>query len=453
MSRDSNDRKGLANEKGMDRKILQKSFIVVFWLAVWQVSAVLIKNPILFASPVNTGKAFLENVNNSAFWRVIGMTLLRIGLGFFLGLLFGVCIAILAKAFPFFEMLVKPLASLIKTVPVACFVVLFLIWWGSGFLSVAISFLMVFATIYFSTLEGLKATNKQLLEMADAFRLPLSTRIVCIYRPALRPFLLGSMKTSLGLAWKAGVAAEVIGLPAYSIGEKLYLSKISLDTAGIFAWTAVVCVLSLLFEKLVLWLAGVLFMAKLPYGAPRTVQLQPSAIRLEKINKSFGDRVIYRDYSTEIAAGDVRWLTGQSGSGKTTLLRMLLDLEKADGGSIEGVKGHSFCVLFQEDRLCEECTALENARMATKQREKAEKVLEKLLDKALFDKKCKDLSGGEKRRVALARALAAKGECLILDEPFAGLDQENVKRCWQVILQEKGDRTLLIASHVVPDEI
>ena len=131
------------------------------------------------------------------------MTLLRICGGFSLGLLLGILIAVPCKAIPVLEELFSPIISLIKTVPVVCFVVLFLIWWGHSFLSVAISFLMVFSTIFFSTLEGLKAVKRDMIEMADVFRLPFMTRVLTIYRPALKPFLLGSLKTSLGLAWLA----------------------------------------------------------------------------------------------------------------------------------------------------------------------------------------------------------------------------------------------------------
>ena len=437
----------------MDKKMIQKSIIAVFWLAVWQAFAVLIRNPILFASPIQTGRALLENVLKGAFWQVIGMTLLRIGFGFLAGVTMGVLLAVLAYRFPFSEAVLKPVISVMKTVPVVCFVVLFLIWWGAGFLSVAISFLMVFSTIYFSTLEGLKATQRNLLEMADVFRFPLSTRITYIYRPALRPFLMGSMKTSLGLAWKAGVAAEVIGLPEYSIGEKLYMSKISIDTAGIFAWTVVICVLSFLFEKLILRIADIAFHVRMPYGVPKIQTSRPFSIRMENLSKSFGQQNVVGQYSETIGAGDIKWFTGPSGSGKTTLFRMLLHLEKPDEGQIEGTKNGNFAVLFQEDRLCEEYTALENVEMVAKHREEASKVLGKVLETSLFDRKCAELSGGEKRRVALARALAAGGGCLILDEPFAGLDKENIHRCMQVILQEKGERTLLIASHVIPEGV
>ena len=105
-------------------------------------------------------------------------------------------------------------------------------------------------------------------------------------------------------------------------------------------------------------------------------------------------------------------------------------------------------MLFQEDRLCEEATALENVTMVTGDLQKAMDALKPILPEHCLQKPCRELSGGEKRRVALARALAAEGNYLLLDEPFSGLDEETARICREEILRKKGDRTLVIASHV-----
>ncbi|MBR3468699.1 MAG: ATP-binding cassette domain-containing protein [Lachnospiraceae bacterium] len=438
--------------KARFQKIIRKTAIVLLWLFIWQGAGLLIRNPFLFATPLQTAKALLQNLANDDFWRTVLMTLCRIGAGFFLGVIAGILLATLSKAFPLFAEIISPVISLAKTVPVVCFVVLFLIWWGASFLSVAISFLMVFTAVYFSTLEGLLATDRSLLEMAEVFRLPFGTKVFYLYRPALKPFFLGSLKTALGLAWKSGVAAEVIGVPAHSIGEGLYLAKISLDTAGIFAWTVVTCLLSFGFEKLVLWIAKQLFAMQVPCKAPKEVQEKPGEIRLTNIQKSFGEQKVLSDYSLTLAPGEEKMLSWPSGAGKTTLLRILSGLEKADAGEVTGAGVEAgIGMLFQEDRLLLEQSALWNVYVVTGSMEKARDALKPLLEESLWEKPCKSLSGGERRRVALARALAAGGNLLLLDEPFAGLDEERILICSEEIKKSKKHRTILIASHVKND--
>ena len=135
-----------------------------------------------------------------------------------------------------------------KAVPVAVFAVLLLIWWGASPLAVAVCFLVVFPNIYLNTLEGLKSADAELIEMSEVFRLPFATRFFYIYRPALKPFLLSAFQLSLGMSWKSGVAAEVIGIPKTSIGEQLYYTKLYLDTSGLFAWTFSIILISAVFE-------------------------------------------------------------------------------------------------------------------------------------------------------------------------------------------------------------
>lgn len=226
--------------------------VLLFWLAVWEAVALIAGNAVLVASPVETFREFLRLLGESSFYFSLGKSILRIGGGFAAGLFCAAFLAFLAYRIPFVESLFTPLMRFLLAVPVASFAVLLLIWWGASFLSAAVSFLVVLPQFYVSFTEGMKSLDKKMLQMAEVYRLPGFSRFFYVYRPALKPFLYSSMKISLGMCWKSGVAAEVIGLPDFSIGEGLYFSKITLNTAGVFAWTGVIILLSILFEKLVL---------------------------------------------------------------------------------------------------------------------------------------------------------------------------------------------------------
>ena len=145
-----------------------------------------------------------------------------------------------------------PVMQLVKATPVASFIILALVWVSGKSLSILISFLMVLPVLYGAVRTGLESADPQLLEMARVFRLPLGRRVKAIWIPAVLPAFRQGCSVALGICWKSGVAAEVIGLPDGSIGDALYRAKITLSTGELFAWTFVIIVLSAAFEKLFL---------------------------------------------------------------------------------------------------------------------------------------------------------------------------------------------------------
>lgn len=238
----------------MRREALKRGLAVLAALGVWQLAAMGVNAPILLASPVQTLARLLALLPTAELWRTVGCSFLRIAGGFLLALALGTALALAAYRWAAAETLLRPYVLVIKSVPVASFIILALIWMGSARLPLFISFLMVFPVIYTNTLQGLKAADAQLLEMARLFRVPWARRLRYIHLPALEPFLLAGCSTALGMSWKAGVAAEVIGVVGGSIGERLYEAKIYLQTADLLAWTVVIVAVSALFERAFLWL-------------------------------------------------------------------------------------------------------------------------------------------------------------------------------------------------------
>ena len=243
----------------MTRTRLQKLLAAVLALAVWQGAALLVRSPILLPSPVRVAARLAVLVPTADFWSVIGFSLLRIAGGFLLALVMATVLAFAAGRFSLLEILLRPYVLAIKSVPVASFIILALIWLRASQLSLFISFLMVFPVLYTNVLAGIRSADGQLLEMARVFRVPWPRRVRMIYLPAVEPFLLAGSATALGMSWKAGVAAEVIGVVGGSLGERLYDAKIYLMTADLLAWTVVIVALSAGFEKLVLWLLRLVF--------------------------------------------------------------------------------------------------------------------------------------------------------------------------------------------------
>lgn len=248
------------------RKKLRQAGILLFWLMLWQIAALMIDNNIIFAGPAEVLLSLLSQPGSGLFWEICFFSFSRICLGFLLAFLTAVFCGAAAHRFSFIGELLTPAMLFAKSVPVASFIILALIWMGSANLSVFIAFSVALPVIYASTLTGLEGADKKLLEMAFVFRMKLFRKIKAVYLPALLPHLISGSASALGLSIKSGIAAEVIGVPASSIGERLYLAKVYLDTADLFAWTLVIIAAAWLFEKCFLYLLNRLGPSALPHS-------------------------------------------------------------------------------------------------------------------------------------------------------------------------------------------
>lgn len=236
------------------RKRLLKAASFIFALLVWQAAAMLLGNRLLLVTPFTVVKRLVYMIPKPEFIKAAGFSFLRITSGFILALVTGSALAAFSGRYKFAETMIWPFIAVIKSVPVASFIILCLIWLSSANLSVFISFLIALPIIYTNTLQGIKSTDKKLLEMAALFRVRPLRRLKYIYIPALKHYLISACSVSIGMSWKAGIAAEVIGIPDGSIGERLYEAKIYLDSGELFAWTAAVVAMAIIFEKLFLLL-------------------------------------------------------------------------------------------------------------------------------------------------------------------------------------------------------
>lgn len=246
------------NRKHNESKAL-RIFSAGLALILWQIAAIALNNRLLLVGPIRVAERLWALLLEKSTWQAILFTFSRIGLGFLLAFGAALLLAILSAAFPWVEVLLRPYVLAIQSVPVASFIVIALLWLSGKRLSTFISFLMVLPVLYSNSLQGLQNADGQLKEMAKVFRIPIYRQIPGIYLPALAPSLKAGCRVALGMCFKSGVAAEVIAVTSHSIGGMLYDAKVYLEIADLFAWTVIIVVLSLCFEKIFLWLLDRVF--------------------------------------------------------------------------------------------------------------------------------------------------------------------------------------------------
>lgn len=223
---------------------------LLFWCAVWYAAACIVNKEILVAPPVGVLKRLYGLLNDSQFLKSALFSLLRVFGGFAAGVIFSIILSFLTFFSKIADALFQPLVQIIKSTPVASFNLLALVWLDRQILPVFIAFLIVLPIMWENITAGIKNAPKELIEVADVFGASEARKIFSVYIPSAVPFFLAGCKTCLGLAWKAGIAAEVLSPPDNSIGKLLYNSKIYYDTTGVFAYTIAIIVLSLAIEKL-----------------------------------------------------------------------------------------------------------------------------------------------------------------------------------------------------------
>lgn len=228
-----------------------------FWLGVWQLCAFLVDrhvggrgNELLLPYPASVWSALLILAGTEEFWATVLASLGRIALGLACGVLLGGLLAVLTRAFPWADRLFSPAIRVVRAAPVASFILLILLWTGRNTVPAVISALMVIPVVWDSLSRGIQAVDRRLLELGRAYRFSRTRIVTLIYLPSLRPHILSALTTAAGLAWKSGVAAEVLCLPQPSLGGQIYYTKYYLDIPELFAWTAVTVALSMALERL-----------------------------------------------------------------------------------------------------------------------------------------------------------------------------------------------------------
>ena len=426
--------------------------VAAFWLAAWMLMAALVAQPLILPGPGAVVVALLRLVCDAGTWAILAGSGARILGGLALAAVCGGILAGASSRSRAFARLVAPALSFVKATPVACVVVLLLIWLGSARVSIAAVFLMALPGVYFSLAEGLAQVNKPLEQM---FRLHgvRGWRLFCAHTWCeVLPFALSCARAVIGMGWKAGVAAELIGMAVGTVGERIYQAKLLIETADLLAWTVLVVAASWACECALVWL----LQASGPVARRAAVRTHGHGLRgragaagdgaAAEISLAVGDRVPWAPaldgLVLNVPAGGRICVMGASGVGKSTLL------------ALAAGECAPCSMVFQDARLVEDASALDNVLVCADARVDASSAaaLLRLLVPGIDVYACvAQLSGGQRRRVEIARALLCPGGAVILDEPFTGLDAAARDATAEVVLDLLDSRMLLLATHDASD--
>ncbi len=234
------------------KRLLRTALPLAFWLGVWQLAAGAVGQEFLLPGPATVGRRLLELAATVAFWETTFHSLVRVFGGLLAGALAGTLLAGLSAVVPLLGWLFTPAVKVIRATPVASFILLVYLWVERGMVPGLISALMVLPVLWGNVTKGIAETDPQLLELARAYGFGRGKTLGRIYIPSVMPYFASACRTALGLAWKAGVAAEVLCQPKSAIGTQIFNTKYYLETPSLFAWTLMVIALSFLLE----WAVG-----------------------------------------------------------------------------------------------------------------------------------------------------------------------------------------------------
>ena len=234
------------------KKVIQISVSLLFWFVVWAIASFRVNNEFLLPSPLNTLKTVGELISTKEFWILSANTFRRIFLGILYATVIGILLAVITTKLSFADTLVSPAMGAVKATPVASFAFLAVLFISHDFLPVFISALLVVPIVWTNVSAGIRSVSLEHKEVVKIYKIPASKQITKLYVPNVLPYFLAACRSAIGLAWKAGVAAEVLCPPRAAIGTELYYAKTYLETEKLFAVTLLTIIFSIILEKLIL---------------------------------------------------------------------------------------------------------------------------------------------------------------------------------------------------------
>jgi NitT/TauT family transport system permease protein len=237
----------------MNKKNIKKDYLIFFasifiLFIAWKIISLIIDSEIIFPSPESTFIGVTEVARQDDFLGAVFHSITRGLIGFAISFLSGIVLGITTGFSKILYKLMEPVLVIIKSIPLISIILISLIWFDSENVPIFASFLVSFPIVYTNVVEGVKNIDKKILEMAKSFRAKKIRILMEIYIPAILPFIIAAAVSSVGIGWKAVIAAEVLSNPLKAIGTNMQLSKIYLETDKVIAWTVIAILISYFFE-------------------------------------------------------------------------------------------------------------------------------------------------------------------------------------------------------------
>jgi ABC-type nitrate/sulfonate/bicarbonate transport system ATPase subunit/ABC-type nitrate/sulfonate/bicarbonate transport system permease component len=394
------------------------------------------------------------------FYLDISATLLRGLTGFLIAGTFALLMAVLSVHRPFWKSFFHPVVVILRSIPVISVVLIALLWFSPPSLPVFIALLTMFPILYQNILSGLELTDIKLVEMAKLYHKNSINRFLMIYLPGARKIMLDGMATAMGFGWRAIIIGEALANPAHAIGTGMKKAQSFIQMDHLLAWTVVAIFISFVFDFIIRQFNKTERKSGLKIRKDTEPEVQMKNINqtqfeIKNITKSFNKSTLIHINKLTLSRKNIYLFDSPSGSGKTTCFKIISGILKNDRSNLS--VHATFSMAFQDYRLIPWLTVKENIafplqtypKISITQQKNIDKLIQLLDSEHLQEAFPATLSGGEVKRIEVIRALTYPADILILDEPFAGLDQANKLKLIDAIEDyiEQYEAVVLIATH------
>lgn len=435
------------------KKLIAWFLSIVTAMILWQVVSLWVDSPQLIPSLGGLLLSVFGLFYKPDFYISIGATLLRGIIGVIAAFVLAFPIGFLCGKKEFWFHYFSPLLSTLRSTPAIAFILLIILWLPTEAVAPAIALMTMFPALCENIIKGVQSISTDYEKLARVYRLSLPTKVRYIYLPSLKPFIEGGSITAFGFGWKAIIMGEVFSKPFAGIGVEMKTAQSFINVPELIAWTFIAIIISFLLTEALRILLKRKKHAPIGHGQVRFHRTKSNheALTLNGITKKFGEKLIFEQLDKTIPCGSSCLIKGASGKGKTTLLNIIAGIETPDDGVITGNEANKG-YLFQSSLLLPWLTAGENILLTAPSNSEfsgLQNILYTLEINTLLNNYPHQLSGGEQRRVALARAIASAPHLLLADEPFSGLDKERAETTAKLLANwcKTNNCTLILALH------